>query len=268
MKRIILLLTICLSSLFAGGVSTYLYTNVMPQATVKSTLSSNGFDIVGEYDAMENKDYHIIVYSSAELRKLASKKDRAFAAVQKVMINNKNNQLILTNPDYFGRAFMQDDLDENLLATVNSNLNKAFGNSLKGGDDSLNQNKLSGYHFMMSMPYYEDMIEVAKGANLNEILKKNAKDSIVFNLKVGDAIVYGIAQNGAKGEKAYLSVIHQENKAVFLPYMVMVRDNKAYILHAKYNLAISLPKLTMGQFMTISGTPGDIEDYFKGLFKK
>ena len=69
------------------------------------------------------------------------------------------------------------------------------------------------------------------------------------------------------GEKYYLHAIEQEKHAVLLPYMVVVKDKKAYILHPKYYLAISLPVLSMGEFMTISDIPGEIEDYFINLFK-
>lgn len=49
--------------------------------------------------------------------------------------------------------------------------------------------------------------------------------------------------------------------------MVLIEDNEAKIMHPKYYLAISYPKLSMGDFMSISSTPDDIEDYMKGLFK-
>jgi len=39
------------------------------------------------------------------------------------------------------------------------------------------------------------------------------------------------------------------------------------MLHAKYRIAISFPDLSMGQFMKIFSTPGDIEDIMKSLTK-
>ena len=47
----------------------------------------------------------------------------------------------------------------------------------------------------------------------------------------------------------------------------MVEGDTAKILHPKYYLAIAYPNLSMGEFMSISGTPGDIEEYFTSLFK-
>jgi hypothetical protein len=49
--------------------------------------------------------------------------------------------------------------------------------------------------------------------------------------------------------------------------MVLIEENEAKIMHPKYYLAVSYPKLSMGQFMTISSAPDDIEEYFKGLFQ-
>jgi hypothetical protein len=41
---------------------------------------------------------------------------------------------------------------------------------------------LSGYHFAMSMPYYEDMESVASGDNAKLIEKAKASGSVVFEL--------------------------------------------------------------------------------------
>jgi hypothetical protein len=39
------------------------------------------------------------------------------------------------------------------------------------------------------------------------------------------------------------------------------------MLHGKYRFALHWPELTMGQFMKISSTPGDVEDFLKALTK-
>jgi hypothetical protein len=121
---------------------------------------------------------------------------------------------------------------------------------------------------MFAMPYYEDKLEVGSGSDLKSKIQKNAKNQIVFslNLKNG-ATLYGVKMNGKLGEKYYLNTIKQAKHSVLLPYMVVVKGKKAYILHPKYYLAVSLPALSMGEFMTISNIPGEIEDYFISLFK-
>ena len=37
------------------------------------------------------------------------------------------------------------------------------------------------------------------------------------------------------------------------------------MLHGKYRIALNWPELTMGTFMKIMSTPGDIEDTLEGL---
>jgi len=259
------------STLMAGDVSSYEYGAFKNANDVKSALRDNGLKIVGEYDAMQNPDYHVIAYTNETLKNDASKEDRGFAAVQKVMINKADKQLVLTNPEYFLHAFLQDDYKADDAKNLNATLTQAFG-KLKGSKDGLDADDIAGYHFMMGMPYYEDMIEVAKGADLTDKLENNAADNIVFKIKTGDATLYGVAMPTEKGEKYYVSEIKGEKHAVFLPYMVLIEKDsdgvqEAKILHPKYCLAISYPNLSMGDFMGISGTPGDIEDYFTALFK-
>ena len=269
MKKILLgglLAALLTTTVMADNISSYEYAVFKNATDVKSALRDNGLKIVGEYDAMQNSNYHIIAYTDGTLKNDASKKDRAFAAVQKVMISKVDKQLVFTNPEYFLHAFLQDDYKANDAKKLNTTLAKAFG-KLEGSKEVLEDDDIAGYHFMMGMPYYEDMIEVAKGKDLADKLETNAADNIVFKMQVGNAILYGIAMPTEKGEKYYLSEIKGEKNAAFLPYMVMIEGDEAKILHPKYYLAISYPNLSMGEFMSISGTPGDIEEYMTELFK-
>ncbi len=266
MKKILLGLLALLSSVFGADISTYEYATYQDTPSTKNALATNGFTIVGEYDAMQDPNYHVIVYTCPTLKKGASTKDRGFAGVQKVLVDTTNNTLVLTNPEYFLSAYLQDDFNADNAKRINSKLTKTFG-ELKGSEDTLEDDDIAGYHFMMGMPYYEDMIEVAQGDDLLAKLQKNAGDNVVFTLQVGDATVVGVAMPTENGEKSYISAIKGEKHTAFLPYMVLIQGDEAKIMHPKYALAIAYPKLSMGDFMGISGTPGDIEDYFTSLFK-
>ena len=266
MKKIFLGFLLIVGSLMANDISAYLYGKFQNADEVKKTLSSNGLETIGEYDAMGDSNYHILVYTSKELKMMASKKDRGFAGVQKVLIDKKDNLLVFTNPNYFIRAFMQKDLDGLMLAITKNRLNNIY-KDLKGSPQKVHKDKLSGYHFMFGMPYYEDMITVAKGKDLAVTLEKNAKGKIVFKLPLKNSILYGVYMDTKDGEKSYITKLKQQKHSAFLPYMVLIEDNKAKILNPKYYLAISLPDVSLGQFMTISSTPGHIEDFFKSLFK-
>ena len=52
-----------------------------------------------------------------------------------------------------------------------------------------------------------------------------------------------------------------------LPYTVLVENGEANILHAKYYLALSFPRLSMTEFMKIMSVPGDIKDAFEADFQ-
>ncbi len=266
MKKTLLGLLVLLSSAFGADISTYEYGAYQNTSSVKNALSTNGFTVVGEYDAMQDPNYHVVVYTCPTLQKGASSEDRGFAGVQKVLIDKTNNTLVLTNPEYFLSAYLQDDFNADNAKRINSKLTKTFG-ALQGSEDTLEDDDIAGYHFMMGMPYYEDMIEVAQGDDLLAKLQKNAGDNVVFTLQLPKATLVGVAMPTENGEKSYVTAIKGEKHTAFLPYMVLIQGDEAKIMHPKYALAIAYPKLSMGEFMGISGTPGDIEDYFTSLFK-
>jgi len=249
-----------ISSAYTADISSYLYGDIKDSKSVKNSLTNNGFTVLGEYDAMSDAQYKIIVYTSPELTAGATKKDRAFAAVQKVMINQKDKTLVFTNPEYFLRAFMQDDYNSKIAKNVTQKISSLFG-PLSQSKDTLEDDDIGGYHFMMSQPYYEDMEEVAEGSDLLDKLEKNAGDKIVFKLKVGTSTLVGLSMQNKVGEAYYLKEIAGQKHAVFLPYMLLIEAQKAKVLHPKYYLAISYPNLSMGEFMGISGTPDDILEY-------
>ena len=112
MKKLILLLTIFTSSIFASNLSTYLYSTMQSDDAIKSNLQKVGFNIIGSYNAMDNENYKVIVYTSQQLKKLASKENRAFIAVQKVLVDKVNNKLVFTNPKYFAKSPFQPRKDD------------------------------------------------------------------------------------------------------------------------------------------------------------
>ena len=266
MKKTLLGAMLLMTTLIADDISTYEYAKYQDVASVKAALSTNKFQVIGEYDAMNDSNYHVIAYTCPTLKKLSSKENREMAAVQKVLVNKKDKTLVLTNPEYFLSAFLQDDFDGDAAKKVNSKLQKLFGD-FTGSEDKLEDDDISGYHFMMSMPYYEDMVELAEGKDLLAKLEKNAGKNVVFKLDINGATVVGIAMPTENGEATYVEAIKGQNNAAFLPYMVVIKGDSAKMMHPKYYLAISNPMLSMGDFMGISGTPDDIEEYMTSLFK-
>jgi len=264
MKKIVALFALVgltLSSLYAGDVSAYLTGAHMDATSARKALKSGGYEIVATYDSV--KDGQTIVFTNSDLKAQASKENRAHAAVLRLFVDNQENKISLTNPVYFGRAFMQDDYNENVYNAQLEKLNGLFP-GLTGTQDTLDEGDISGYRFMFGMPYYEDSETLAKGSN-SELLSKLNKDNVIFELKISDnSTLVGYKLSDATS--GFVSTIGRANGAV-LPYCISIEDGKATALAAKYYLAVSYPKLSMGDFMGISEVPDQILAELEKAFK-
>ena len=266
MVKYLLMVAVAFSSLIASDVSAYLYGTYKSADTVIERLNAKGFEVVGEYDAMDDENYHIVVFTNDMMKEVASRPNRGFAAVQKVLISKKQHELVFTNPEYFLHAFLQEEYSGKLGMKMLHKLMSAFGD-LKPSKAGLDEEDIASYHFLIGMPYYQDMIEVAKGSDLLEKVEAMNEDRVVFTLKLKRSTLVGIAMDGEKGESYYLSKINGKRHAVFLPYNVLIEDGKAKILNPKYYIAISYPDFSMKEFVNISDTPDDIKEYMQTLFK-
>ena len=268
MKKVFLILSLLVfsASSFAKDISAYLVGSHVGVDSVKNSLSSAGFEVIAEYSPVENGT--TIVFTNAALKAEGAKEKRAHAAVLRVFVDDQEKMISITNPVYFGRAFMQDDYDATVFEAQLASLNGAFSD-LNGSVDILDEDDIAGFHFMMGMPYYEDPDELAEGSN-DELLEKlkayNGGSNIIFTLKLSDKstlVGYEIGEE----TKGFIKDIGRANAAV-LPYSISIEDGVATALAAKYYLAVSYPLLSMGEFMTISSVPGEILDDLEKPFKK
>ncbi|VAW17977.1 FIG00495643: hypothetical protein, partial [hydrothermal vent metagenome] len=145
-----------------------------------------------------------------------------------------------------------------------------FGGTIKA-------DKLKNYHYKIMMPYFTDPIELNEYASFEEglrIIENNLKARkgqtvLVYKLiyKQDKVAVFGVGlQSKEDGEADFLPTIGEANIAA-MPYEIILQGKKATMLHGKYRLALSWPELTMGTFMKIMTTPGNIEDTLEGLCK-
>ena len=127
------------------------------------------------------------------------------------------------------------------------------------------------------MPYFSDPVTLNEFSSFEEGLKviesnlkaKKGQTAQVYKIvyKNEKVAVFGIGlQSKTDGEAVFLPIIGEENIAA-MPYEIILQGKKATMLHGKYRLALSWPELTMGTFMKIMSTPGDIEDTLEGLCK-
>ena len=248
-------------------VKSYLVGEYMDVATAKSKLEAAGFEIVADYASV--KKGTTIVYTNAELKAEATKPGRAFAAVLRLFVDEKEKMISFTNPVYFGKAFMQDEYNHAVFNGALEKINVAFP-SLKASSDELEFDALADYHFMVGMPYYADLDTLGKpGANTAELVQKakNYKKGkgVVFELKLSETSTI-LGYDLGRRTKKFVKKIGRANAAI-LPWIVSIENGKATALNAKYYIALSYPLLDMGGFMGIATVPGAITKDLAKPFK-
>jgi len=245
-------------------VSAYLRGPFATAAQVNADLKNAGFEILGVHDIDKKGDLTSIIFTCPSLKKMASKKNRGFMGVLKVLVDDVNKQISIANPLYFAKAYLQDDFDKAAATKVLDKLNQTF-EGLKNSKDGMEFADLSGYHFAMSMPYYEDMESVASGENAKLIEKAKASGSVVFELTLDSgATLLGVELD--KRTTKFAKKIGAENASV-IPYTILIENGEAKALAPKYNLALHYPLLSMTGFMTIATVPGAILKDCKKIFQ-
>ncbi len=260
----------------------------MEQTTskVKSVLKEKGFDIIGEYNVENNKNLKVIVYSRLDLQTTVLKvKDRgALASALKVGLKSNGSKITISylNPKYIFNAYLRDEYSKHktALQKVTNDVISALsplGNINKGFGGGLSANDLHKYHYKMMMPYFSDPVELKEFNSFEEGVKtieknlaaKKGSTKLVYKLKFtsNKVAVFGVALLDAEtGEGHFLPIIDNSHLAA-MPYEIILQGKTATMLHGRYRLAVHWPELTMGTFMKIMSTPGEIEDTLEELCK-
>jgi len=239
-----------------GDISTYLQGAHMSVDDAKAKLSDGGFEVLATFESV--KDGNTIIFTCPSLKKEATKPNRANIAVMKLFIDDESKTISLTNPVYFGRAYMQGDYNHAIFSAIGAKLVKAFPN-LTPSKDKMKFEDLAGYHFTIGMPYYEDVEVLGEGTNADLLakLKEYQKSkAIVYELKISDETTL-VGYEIGRGTKRFVSKIGRQN-AGLLPWPIVVSGGKATMLKAEYYIAMNYPLLGMGQFAGIASIPGDI----------
>ena len=246
-------------SLQAGMVPAYYDAPYADAKTVKENLEKEGFNVLATYSPAAKANLEVMVFTNKALISNASIKIRGFAAIQRVMVDSTAKTVRVTNPSYWLQAFMQKEYKAGSDTAITDSIGKALG-TLTPTKDALKNEDLAHYQYAVSMPYYENMVELKSGTALAINPKK-----VAFTLQLDN----GSTLIGVKMSKTIEKFIEMigEDKALALPYTVLIEDGKAYSLHAKYYLAMSYPLLPLGEFMKISSTPDAIERKLKKSFK-
>lgn len=253
---------------------------------VINALESNAYTVLGTYNPSNKSTLKVIAFTRTDLKNTVIKvKDRgALAAVFKVGLEQKNGKVIIsyTNPDYILRAYLGDNYNtyKTVFQRFSSDLKTTFssiGNNFSPFGGTVKAENLKKYHYKIMMPYFTDPVELNDFSSFEEGLKviennlKAKKGNTIEVYKLvyaGEKVaVFGVGlQNKDEGEAHFFPIIGEAHVAA-LPYEIILQGNKATMLHGKYRLALHWPDLTMGTFMKIMSTPGDIEDALEAVCK-
>ena len=242
----------------------------------KQALTSNGFQVVGEYSPYA--DTNIIVITNDELRNNAEQSEfGAFGAALRVTLTKGKDgvQVSYMNPVYMSHVYrMKSD-----LANVKSALGKALGNKQEyGPEQGLEKEALRDYQYKWLMPYFSDVLELAKYPDQQTALKK--VDEIFKSDSTGVKKVYQVdlpnkaetvigvnmtgKNNECSGDQYIMSRIDFKpiKSAGHLPYEIIVTKGWIYMLPAEFRIAINFPDLSMmgdNSFASIMCAPGAIK---------
>ncbi|KYJ86454.1 hypothetical protein [Sulfurovum riftiae] len=238
--------------------STYYAANYQSVTDVKSKLESNGFRVLAVTPIL--KDKIVLTITNDELQKT-----NTLLATLHVLVN-VGDEVRVQNPSYFGAAYLQDKYKYGQFTETLKALQAALGDMYEV-KEKYELADLGNYQFLFGMPYLNDTITVAEGDDLlTKVTGKSAQKYVAYTLKLpnGDVIVGHKLRNKTN---QFLQKIGVDRDANMLPYESIIKGKKAVILDPKYYLALSVPILSMSEFMKIASAPGEIEKDVKRAYK-
>jgi hypothetical protein len=238
--------------------SAYYSSNPKSLEDVKFKLDINGFDILAINQIFENK--FVISFTNDEL-----KNTNSFLSVLHMLVSS--SEIRVQNPSYFGAAYLKNAYKYGDFSKTLKALQSVLG-EMHETEEKLKLSDLPDYHFMLGMPHFDDVIVLARGENLlNRLKDVNPSKAISYVLKLPNGSTL-VGHKLSMKTYNYLKKIKADNNAQIFPYEVIIKNKKAVMMSPKYYLALSLPLLSMTDFLKIASAPEEIEKDIKIVYKK
>ena len=221
-------------------------------------LKLNGFTVLAKDQILEGKT--VITFTNEALTKTNS-----FVSVLHLLVN-EDKEIRVQNPSYFAAAYLQDKYSYGDFSETLKSLNRAL-NGMYEVKEQYKFENLANYHFMIGMPRVGDTIILAQGDDLvSKVKDVNASEHISYTLPLPNGSLL-VGHRLKQSTYEYLKNIKAENNALLFPYNVMISKGEAFMLAPKYYLALSLPLLSMTDFLQIASAPEVIGEDIKQVYK-
>jgi len=257
-------------------------------AATVSALEQAGFTVAGQYSPID--DSNVIVVSSQNLGAIAALSEKGgYGAGQRVSVSLRDGKTEVTfiNPLYIQHAYrMGGDMQ-----SLYDQLSKALGNvETFGAEKKMTAKKLAKYHYMMTMPHFDDPSELgsfeshqaAIAAVESGLAAEGDALSQVYRIDIPgkDQTVFGVGMKATSDAKDEVDIdaAHQMaivdfegySKVAYFPYEVLVNGNEVEALHMKFRMAVHFPDLPMTGahgFTKLMSSPGATQDALENLVK-
>lgn len=279
-------------------VKNYLIAPYETPDAVEAKLIAAGFEVLTRVKPIKKEDIVTFVVTTADIKTLANRPTRGLlAAAMRITVNKKMDNIQVTNPMLYFKAYLQDDYKVGDEKSTIDAFMKAFPGliatnmkTLEDGEivdlnvENLDYDGLADYHFMIGMPYYHNMDELAENKDINVLLKKlkkgakkikstDKKHNLTYLIELSpNRYVAGLRLS--KRTEKFAKKIGTKNIGL-LPWSVLievveedgVKMAYAKALNAKYRIALNYSNLDMGGFMGIMTVPGAITSELTKVFK-
>ncbi len=291
-KLLAIALLITFGFITASAISPYLkvasLSGSIAEATekVSELLSTQGYEILGQYQPGANPDLYVLVFTHSKLKTLSKiSVDRGMlAAAMKVGFQKSDEGITvsLLNPEYlfygYFRELMQETSFNSFAMEVSTeviNSFKSLGTEMEPFGGDLSEKDLIKYKYMVGMPHFDEPVELAEFESFEQglaLLQKNLSNVSDHTVKIyeivdkgGQVAVFGVGlPDTEKGEAHFLPIIGESHVAA-MPWEIILQGNQATMLHGRFRFALHWPELKMKTFTKIMSSPGDVEDAMKTL---
>ena len=275
MKRFLMGACLALSAFAAQALQPYVASDTKAvtgdlkaaMAATEQKLAAGGFQVVGRHTPKGLPNYASLIVTETGVTEALKNMGGLAAVGIPIRVGVKNDGTVsYLNLEYWGRAFARKRFAEVEVAYkgASAKLEKALGTGQAFGGD-VKAEDLPSYHFMLSMPYFDENTELKEYPSFDEALKQvqaNLAKGVNHSAKVYELIypgkkiaVLGVAHNDPeKGEGWWVNKIGPDHIAA-LPWEIVIIDGHVHSLRGKYRTALAWPSLSMGQFMGISNHP-------------